>query len=91
MNGFEWDENKNNKNIQKHFIDFADAILIFSDPDRIFYEVEKNNEKRIILVGNVNDVVIAVVYTIRNKRYRIISARRSRKNEKKEYENNKYE
>ena len=91
MNSFEWDEIKNAKNIKKHSIDFVDAIIIFSDTDCIFFEVEKNNEIRTILIGNMNGVIITVIYTLRNNRYRIISARRSRKNEKKEYEDNKYE
>ena len=29
---FEWDENKNNENIQKHGFDFADASQVFENP-----------------------------------------------------------
>ena len=29
---FKWDENKNNENIQKHGLDFADARQVFENP-----------------------------------------------------------
>ncbi|MEY4209649.1 MAG: Ribonuclease toxin, BrnT, of type toxin-antitoxin system, partial [Pseudomonadota bacterium] len=29
---FDWDENKNKANIQKHGVDFQDAVYVFSDP-----------------------------------------------------------
>ena len=32
---FEWDETKNKKNIEKHGIDFNDAITIFDDDEKI--------------------------------------------------------
>ncbi|MFM6407285.1 MAG: BrnT family toxin, partial [Microcystis sp.] len=35
--------------------------------------------------GIVNQVVLFVVYTKRNGRYRIISARRANKNERRQY------
>ena len=32
---FEWDESKRLSNLEKHGIDFKDAIQIFFDPNRI--------------------------------------------------------
>lgn len=32
---FAWDQNKRKKNLAKHWIDFADAALIFYDNNRI--------------------------------------------------------
>ncbi len=32
---FEWDDNKEQKNIAKHGIDFGTAILVFGDDNRI--------------------------------------------------------
>jgi uncharacterized DUF497 family protein len=32
---FEWDENKRLSNLEKHGIDFKDAIQIFFDPNRL--------------------------------------------------------
>ena len=38
---YEWDENKNRLNIEKHFIDFNDAKEIFNDGCRLEYLVHK--------------------------------------------------
>lgn len=35
---FEWDNEKNRKNIEKHGIDFADAALIFDYPVLVYEE-----------------------------------------------------
>tara|TARA_Y100001935_G_scaffold4598_1_gene3576 strand:- start:581 stop:850 length:270 start_codon:yes stop_codon:yes gene_type:complete len=82
---YEWDENKNRLNIEKHFIDFNDAKEIFNDGCRLEYMVHKNNEDRVVVIGKVNDVVIVVVYTMRHKNIRLISARMARRIERKEY------
>lgn len=38
---FEWDENKNQLNLEKHGIDFETAMLVFNDSKRIeIYDVE---------------------------------------------------
>ncbi|MCH7771039.1 MAG: BrnT family toxin [Bacteroidetes bacterium] len=81
---FEWDENKNKANIKKHKIAFGDAAQIFFN-----FRVEKpsfrEKENRCITIGEVQKRIITVVYTIRNENIRIISARKARKNEEKEY------
>ena len=82
---YEWDENKNRLNIEKHFIDFNDAKEIFNDGYRLEYMVHKNKEDRVVVIGKVNDVVIVVVYTMRHKNIRLISARMARRIERKEY------
>jgi uncharacterized protein len=46
MKSFEWDENKRISNLEKHGIDFIDAIEIFSDLNRIELETVRNGEKR---------------------------------------------
>jgi hypothetical protein len=85
---FEWSEIKNNSNILKHGIDFADAALIFLDYERIeMIDDRKNyNEIRYRTIGIVNEIIIYVVYTIRREvTYRLISARRASKNERHTY------
>ncbi len=85
---FDWDENKNKSNIEKHGIDFKDAIEIFNDhkrktsPDlRIDY-----GEDRWVTIGKFVDSIIVVVYTIRNTNvYRIISVRYAKKKEREIY------
>jgi uncharacterized DUF497 family protein len=70
----------------KHKIDFEDAKNIFLDPNRLEREDKRDyNEPRIQVIGIVNQVVLFVVYTKRNGRYRIISARRANKNEQRQY------
>jgi uncharacterized DUF497 family protein len=82
----EWDNNKAASNLIKHKIDFEDAKNIFLDPNRLEREDKRDyNETRIQVIGIVNQVVLFVVYTKRNGRYRIISARRANKNEQRQY------
>ena len=70
----------------KHKIDFEDAKNIFLDPNRLEREDKRDyDEARIQVIGIVNQVVLFVVYTKRNGRYRIISARRANKNERRQY------
>lgn len=33
---FEWDERKRRLNLEKHGVDFLDAIQVFSDPNHIW-------------------------------------------------------
>jgi uncharacterized protein len=74
----QWDAAKNAANIAKHGIDFADAVRIFDGP-----VLEKADERyqygevRMIALGIVDDRELAVVYTMRGGRRRIISARRA--------------
>ncbi len=88
---FEWDENKRQSNLSKHGIDFVRAAYIFNSP---ILEREDNrydyNESRLIAIGEVNGVVLFVVYTVRGSIYRIISARRATKREQQQYYKNIY-
>ena len=84
---FEWDENKNQSNQQKHDISFEEASEIFGYPT---YEIADTSqdygEVRYIGIGRNNQMlVLTVVFTDRESRIRIISARRSNKNERKLY------
>jgi len=89
---FEWDENKNNKNIQKHGVSFEEAAFVFSDIDAISIidDDHSESEERWVTLGQIiNHGVIVVVHTERIKGeleyIRIISARKAVKNEEKEY------
>ena len=84
---FEWDENKNISNIKKHGIDFNDAKEIFNDEYRkISPDLRKNyKEERWITIGKIADIIIVLVYTIRNSNHRIISARYAKKKERINY------
>lgn len=83
---FEWDNEKNNSNIEKHGIDFADAVLIFGNPILEFEDDRKDyGEKRFFGIGIVQNIEISVVYTKRKNNIRRISARRARKDERQKY------
>ena len=82
---FEWDEKKRSLNLEKHGVDFVDAIEIFDDVNRIELETVRHSETRYLTIGDVNRIILLVVYTVRNKVKRIISARRASKNERKAY------
>ena len=82
----EWDDDKNEENIKKHGLDFKTAELVFSDEYRVelFDEQHSADEERYITIGMVNDILF-VVYTLRDERYRLISARLATKKERQMY------
>jgi hypothetical protein len=83
---FEWDAGKNAANIAKHRIDFEDAIRIFEGPVLEKIDVRRDyGEVRVIAFGIVEGCELAVVYTLRGPRRRIISARRAHSSERKAY------
>ncbi len=83
---FEWDDAKNAANIAKHGIDFEDAIGIFEGSVLIRTDDRRDyGEVRVVAVGIVNNRALAVVYTVRGTRRRIISARRAKISERKAY------
>jgi uncharacterized DUF497 family protein len=74
---FEWDENKNLENIEKHGISFEEAQDAFDDEKRIVYEDEKHStetEKRFYCVGKVCNRIAVIRYTKRNGKIRIFGA-----------------
>ena len=86
MEAFEWDEDKQQTNFDKHGIDFADVIPLFDDPDRIETETIRKNEKRYQTIGLLHGVVVFVVYTHRSCKRRLISARPANRQERAYYE-----
>ena len=84
---FEWDESKRQTNIQKHGIDFVDAIRIFEgytvtvEDSRYGY-----NESRFWTMGLLGTTLIFIVHTyIHEKTIRLISARKATKHEQKQF------
>jgi uncharacterized protein len=81
---FEWDESKRQANLAKHHIDFQDAKRVFDGP--VFERIEgRHGEDRIFAIGLIEDIEIVVVYVVRGKRRRIISARRANRDERQDY------
>lgn len=85
---FEWDENKNNDNVDKHGFDFKDAHLMFDNMSLLVYEDKRKNygETRYIGFGRINNRVLNIVFTKRNEILRIISLRKANLREVKAYE-----
>ena len=83
---FEWDGSKRQANLAKHHIDFQDAKRVFDGP--VFERMEsRHGEDRIVAIGLMEDIEIVVVYVMRGKRRRIISARRAHRDERQDYAN----
>lgn len=81
---FEWNEDKNKLNIEKHGVSFYKAQEAFLDPNRVVAEdlEHSSSEKRYYCFGKVNGAVLTVRFTYRSKIIRIIGAgfwRRGRK------------
>jgi uncharacterized DUF497 family protein len=84
---FEWDENKRLSNVEKHGIDFVDCLDVFLDRDAFIYlSMRSKAEKRYVIIGHVGKRSISVVFTRRGPLIRLISARSSRRNERRQYE-----
>jgi uncharacterized DUF497 family protein len=85
---FEWDDAKNQINIRKHGLDFADAWEIFTMPMLIAPDDREDyGEDRWIGIGLLRSNVVVVVYVERNQDViRIISLRKALSHERIEYE-----
>ncbi len=87
---FEWDENKNKINQEKHKISFEEASTVFydeaalviGDPDH------SSDEERFIILGlslAANLLVVCHCYRDEDEIIRIISARKATKTESNQY------
>jgi uncharacterized protein len=84
---FEWDEEKRRANVERHGIDFVRAKEIWQD---VVLEIPSaqthHGEERYLALGRSEGHFIAVVFTWRGNRRRIISARAARRNERENYQ-----
>ncbi|MGH6826650.1 BrnT family toxin [Methyloceanibacter sp.] len=81
---FEWHEAKRAENWAVHEVDFEDAKAMFRQP-HICAPSKRGTEGRWLAVGRLHETEITVVYTMREDRCRIISARRARSDERETY------
>lgn len=88
MAELEWDKRKATWNRQKHGVDFADAALALEDPLALTVEdLSASGEVRLVCLGqDPSGTLLIVVYTWREKRIRLISARKATKKERRRYE-----
>ncbi len=88
---FEWDENKNSKNLQKHGFDFSDAWQLFENPLLVKPDIRKEyGEDRWTGIGRMtNGITVVLVFAKRDtETIRIISMRKASKKERRNYEKN---
>ena len=83
---FEFDENKSQTNLEKHGIDFVDAQRLWDDTDLLEIPAKTVDEPRSLVIGMISGIHWSGVITYRGNRIRIISVRRSRKEEVSLYE-----
>ena len=83
---FEFNPQKSESNKQKHGIDFYKAQELWDDPDFIEIPVEVSDEKRFLVIGKISGRHWSGIITYRAEKIRIISVRRSRKEEIEIYE-----
>jgi uncharacterized protein len=85
---FEWDERKNQTNIEKHGIDFEDVIPVFFSKEALVMQDNRKDygEDRLVILCPLDGRMIHVTYTARGTAIRMISARRANNRERRRYE-----
>lgn len=84
---YQWDKNKAKSNLQKHGIEFADAVSVFSDDLAITIPDNRFDEDRFVTIGmDAFGKILVVIFTWRGEEIRLISARLAERRERKQYE-----
>lgn len=83
---FAFDPKKSRLNKEKQGIDFKEAHKLWEDPERLIIPARNLDEPRFLLIGKIDNQYWSAIFTIRKTEIRLISVRRSRKNEKEIYE-----
>ncbi len=84
---FEWDDAKGVQNLANHGVSFEAARRAFDDPFAVAREDRRQNygEDRYVLLGMVEERLLAVAYTLPGSRVRIVSARLAEPQERRRY------
>jgi len=83
---FEFDNYKKKENKKRHGIDFDEAQMLWDDSDLIEVPVRTIDEPRFLVIGKIANKYWSWIITYRGEKIRIISVRRSRKEEVEIYE-----
>jgi hypothetical protein len=85
---YEWDPTKARVNFQKHGVLFSEAVIALEDELALTIRDESSDvEERWVTLGmDALGRVLAVVYSWREERVRMISARRATRAERRQYE-----
>ena len=91
MPKFEWDSQKNRKNLSKHNVSFDEAKEVFNDTNSIEKLGNFRGELRVVRIGKTTTkLILMVVYTMRDVAVRLISARQANKSERNAYIENRF-
>ena len=88
LEGFEWDAGNSEKNWKRHQVTQAECEQIFANLPLLVSVATQtgSREPRYFALGRTDSVrELAVVFTVRGKRVRVISARPMSRRERKEY------
>jgi uncharacterized DUF497 family protein len=86
---FEWDEDKAESNRRKHKVTFDEAQTVFLDKFSITVpDVEHSQTEARFRIAGISDMkrLLVVSFTERGERMRLISARKARRSEIRDYE-----
>ncbi|HEY9246777.1 MAG TPA: BrnT family toxin [Candidatus Methanoperedens sp.] len=83
---FEFDLGKSTSDNKKHGIDFLEAQALWDDPDFVEIPLKTVDEPRFLVIGKISEKHWSAIITYRSEKVRIISVRRSRKEEVEIYE-----
>jgi len=86
---FDWDEGNKHKNLKKHGLPQREIEeIFFNRPIKIFPDLKHSQKERRFLALGKNSVGshLTIIFTIRNNKIRVISARKQNKKERRVYE-----
>ena len=84
---YEWDPDKAQANLIKHYIRFADAVIALEDELALTIRDSSSEEERWVTLGmDAYGRILVVVYTWRAETIRLISARLATQRERRQYE-----
>lgn len=83
-----WEEKKRRANLEKHHLDFADAELVFRNPEKITIPSQRRGENRQLELAMVREMgmILALIYVRRDDDVRVISFRIASRRERRFYE-----
>jgi len=81
---FDYDIKKSQTNKRKHDVDFEKAKEIWHG-DFLMAPALSTGEQRFMIIGKIKEKLYSCIFTVREKKIRIISCRSSRDKEKRGY------
>ena len=86
---FEWDKGNIDKNLTKHKVTIEEAEQVFYNEPSVLIEEgvrSRSVEKRFLILGRSDkERLLGIIFTVREEKIRIISARPMSRKERKQY------